>query len=264
MLTGLIAIAALTHAQGQVPAPPKQSPVDQLLSKMLKSYYDAKTVTGTILMTQTAADKTVQFQTQLQIERPSKIFMFQQGLPKRNPDFLLVSDGKYFRYDGPETGISKSTRLTESVFVRRFDPKTKVGLDVGQTVGQIFDAAAFRLGDRNPLIDYVLERPEDVAFVIGQLDKRQLEGPRQFTSTITGKPITANLIDGKWREADGTDATGYFELYITDKGELVRLMLKQVYKAPANLGGQEVQVNTTWDADLTIDGKIDASLFRLR
>src|SRR4051794_29195289 len=86
MLTGLIALAALAHGQGQVPNPQKPLTANELISKMLKLYADAKTVSGTILMTQSAVGKQVQFQTQLQIERPSKIFLFQQGLPKKNPD----------------------------------------------------------------------------------------------------------------------------------------------------------------------------------
>src|SRR4051812_37388578 len=88
---------------GNAPARPHpQTPASQLVSKMLRYYADAQSMTGTITYTATDGGGKVQMVTYLQYEKPSKLFIKQVKGGSQPMQWLVTSDGKLFSYDSPE------------------------------------------------------------------------------------------------------------------------------------------------------------------
>jgi hypothetical protein len=64
---------------------------------------------------------------------------------------------------------------------------------------------------------------------------------------------------------------GDFELYISDEGDLVRYVLKQLYAVPGAVrngrpvpAGDPIEVVNTWDAAVAVNGPIKPETFALR
>src|SRR5687768_12511542 len=100
MLTALAMIAMAQESpqegQGSVNA-------SMLVQKMIEYYNDAATMTGTIVMTAKVGDESLALTTNMQFERPSRIYVRQQKSIGDKRVWMIVSDGKSFAYDSPGT-----------------------------------------------------------------------------------------------------------------------------------------------------------------
>ena len=241
MITTVIAL--LVGIQG--PAATKVSAAG-IMTKMFAHYADAKSVVGTIKMTLTAAGESLHTNTNVQFDRPSKIFLHQtrDGLHPR--EWLLVSDAKSFSYDPPneQSKIFGQKRHVEYV--------TQHG--TSQNLGDFLSAAAQSLGDINPMIE---------AMISSKVWLQKLTG--QWATLVYRGKVTANgqechAITGNYRDNVSAPPSGTFEAYVTEDGEFVKYVLHQRVSV-ANGVRDPVDVTTTWDAVLKIDAPSDPALY---
>ncbi|HVT14110.1 MAG TPA: hypothetical protein VHE55_17745 [Fimbriimonadaceae bacterium] len=246
----MLATLALSFA---LIASPPQNTGSALVSKMLKYYSAAKTMTGTITYTATDGAGKVELVTTLQYERPSKLYI-RQTKDKPHPlQWLVLSDGDKFSYGhNPDTFDVQRDRLTEAV--------RQVGMSYD--IGSIYAIAAPEgLGDRSVPLDVAIGRHEDLQHDVLMWMTVNLEGK----TTVNG--VTANLIKGKWRPygeaaTDPNEAPGRYEMVIGDDGRLLRYtVMRWIARDPKN-PTDAVDLRENWDVDLTVNGTPTESLFK--
>lgn len=231
MLVSLLAITVIA----QEPSPAK------LLSEMFAKYASAKTVSGTITLTQGTERETGQIVTELAYERPAKLFIRQVRATQSRRVWLVTSDGKYFSYGKPDPTVGG--RLVEPV------SNEKRTLDLGG----IYAAASASLGDRSAPLDIAISRREDLAAVRAQLATLDYVG----TKDLGGE--TVHVIEGKWREYGEAPATGKFTICIGPNSDL------RVYAVtePMSIGGAVLNVLSRWDVNLKVGADIGANVFKV-
>lgn len=241
MLTTCVLLASMVQGdQGQTPG--------QLVSKMLARYNAAKSLTGEIVLTQSAGEKQLTAKTAIQIDRPDKLYVRQDTRFLNEPrTFLIVSDGKRFAYDVPmlEINNSKGKRLLE--------PMSQAGRQMN--IGDVYAAASLSIQDRSAPLDIAISRGDDLKFLKGQWADMEFHGKEE----INGK--TARLIVGAWRENPRATPSGRYQMAITDDGELLRYAT-QITIQIENVG--TAQVTSVWKVNLDVNGKPNASLFTVR
>ncbi len=231
-----------------------------LIQKAVDRYATAKTLQATITTTQTAQGASVATQTTLAYERPSKIALEQKRGGSQAKTVWMVSNGKEFRYSTPDRLMTSDPYLREAV---------SDGVHPPQTVGQMYSVIAAGLPDRSPILDFLVAFPADLRYVNNQFSTLVYGGRKQ----IGGREVHA--ITGVWRESDFKtttfeSATGNFELYIDDNGDIARYVLHQNFGVPARVVNgrpvvaDNVEVTTTWDATVAVNATIDPAKFAMR
>jgi hypothetical protein len=253
-----------------------QGAASQLVSKMLKYYYDANSLTGTITLTASDGQGQAQMTTYVQFEKPSKLFIRQVKGGNHPMQWLVTSDGKLFSYDAPESSLgsqpstqigtlgARGRRLTERV--RQMLPDQFVTDASGRQVAkwgdfdvrQIYAVAAPSMGDRSAPLDIAIGRIEDLSH--DKLTWMTVESNGK--ATVNG--VEGTVIVGKWRpygdaSSDPAQAPGQYQMVISDEGKLLRYMILQFVGPPDHY----YTLRETWDLDLTLNGKPDESLFRV-
>ncbi|RYH14649.1 MAG: hypothetical protein EON57_00015 [Alphaproteobacteria bacterium] len=221
-------------------------------------YYGAKSLEGTVTLTQSARGVSVRTVTNLAYERPSKILLVQKQGGSTPKSSLLVSNGEKFAYSKPERLMSQSDFLGE--LVKPDDRRP------AQTVGDLYAIVATGLPDRSPLVDFLVARTVDLVYVKNQFRKYKYVGRTQIGQQ------NLHTIKGTWKENDLVEGgVGNFELYISDEGDLVRYVLRQLYAVPGGVvngrpvpTGDPIEVVSTWDASVVVNGKIKPETFALR
>lgn len=231
MLVSLIAISVLA----QEPSPAK------LLTDMFAKYSAAKSLVGTITLTQGTERESGTISTELAYERPAKLFIKQTRSTQSRRIWLVTSDGKHFSYGKPDAGVGG--RLVEPV------SNSRRTLDLAG----IYAATSASLGDRSVPLDIAISRREDLNAIRSQWATLEYAG----TKELGGE--TVHVIEGKWREYGEAPATGKFTICIGQDSDL------RVYAVtePISVGGAVLNVVSRWDVHLKVDGKVDASLFKV-
>jgi hypothetical protein len=233
-----------------------------LIGKMLQYYADAQTLTGSITLTASDGKGQAQLLTQIQFEKPSKLYIRQAKGGTKPAVWLVTSDAKNFSYDYPDfLPGTQTTRLLESIrqvvpnqFVKGPDGKDQPKY-ANYDVRQIYATAAASIGDRSVPLDIAIGRSEDLRHDVLTWMTVHANGK------VSVNGVEGNSITGKWREYGDQDQTrGEYELVITDDAKLLRYTIVQ------NMGTgptSYVQLRQTWDVDLTVNGKPDPSLFKV-
>src|SRR5437868_1971914 len=135
-MIAILALAALAH--GNQAARPKPS---ALVSLMLAHYNGANTMVGRLEYTQAAMDKAIHGQTDIQYERPNKLYI-KQNVDQPQMTARLVCDGNRFLYTVPQDtrqtlyalgGSNLSTNeLVENAAQWNDDKQATLQLDLGQ------------------------------------------------------------------------------------------------------------------------------------
>jgi len=242
-----IALAFITLAttQGQAQVSQEKPTASQLLTKVLSRYSTATSVSGNIVMTQSAQGQTINVVTKLQYERPGKIFLAQQKNGK-NPDaWLLVSDGETFSYNDPN----------DATHVKR-NTEYRIQNGIEQKVADLYMAAERSLGDLNPILDIAISQPVRLQRLKEQWATLNVEG----TAKVNG--IAVQRVTGLLRVDAKTPAAGTFEIDVTDEGDIVRYGTSQKYSFP-DISKEVIEVTTIWDSNLKVGGKIDPALYKV-
>ena len=102
MIASSLAMMLITQQGDQAAVPT----VAEVIQGVAKRYLDAEAFAGTITRTQTVADVKQVFVTNVQAQRPNKLFLSQEWLqptPGRPSRWTVVSDGAQWRYDAPQS-----------------------------------------------------------------------------------------------------------------------------------------------------------------
>lgn len=253
MLTALLALVSLPQAQ----FPPK--PAD-LVSKMMDHYSQANTLSGKLTYTQTAQGPdetgkmrvyTAQGETDVQVERPNKIYVLQvmdghdDNMNPTKVKSRIVSNGSRFLYAVP----------------MKFDvPYEELRENVNQGGQQLNVADIYNIGGSGLIIkpaplDVVIGRTEDLKLFRDQIVSLDDEG----RDTVNGQPV--RIIGGDWREYASAPPSAKYQLAITDSGDLLRYTTKEKVADPSGKI-QPVDVTTVWNVDIKVNGPVDESLFK--
>ncbi len=242
MISLSAAIAGLLMLQSPVSAPRPS----ELISKALARYAAAKTIVGTIKLTQAAAGRSGTITTTLQLQRPDKLFLrqVQDKVPPRV--WLVTCDGTGFTYDLPiETEGQKPGRL--------YEPLVR---ETGKlSVQDVYRAAVASIGDRSAPLEIAIGHKEDLKFITGQW------ASLAYAGQVDLKGASCHKIRGQWREYPGGPIVGRFELFLDDQSLIRRYAVEQAIQVQPNQPA--IQVVSVWDVDLKLDAEVDPSLFRL-
>lgn len=248
MILQLTALLALTsQGAAQAPAPDAGA----LISKAFTRYYDAKSLSGQIRLSQSAKGVTLTIDTAIQYDRPNQ-FLIEQvrngSTPKR---IYAVSDGKKFSYDRPEGTLGQS-RFIEDVTQR--DQVTK--RDYVQNLKEMYSAASRSLLDRSAILDIAIGRREDLAVV------RDKWGAKKVTGRTTLRGTEVVVIEGAYHDRPGAAATGTFQMMVTEQGDILRYGHTQRYRVPDQTN-ETIEIVSIWDVDLKVEVKTDQGRYRV-
>ena len=249
----------------------------EVISKVLAKYAEAKTGVGEFVMTQTTQGKKVSIKSELQFERPSKIFLHQSSETVAPNDWLLISDGINFGYDAP--GNQARKRLFEPVAVVESATGNKKVLKVHS----LYLASKRSLGDNlNPFIEFATQSAGDDQSVKGFLtrlhnfaavpaEKTLADGTAVYS--IGGTMYFGNPIldaDGKPKMDDKGnpvfDGAGRFEMSVTKDFSLAQFRTTEqvsLTDTATNLPTTAIIV-TTWTGKLQVDGPTANGIFTVK
>jgi hypothetical protein len=224
---------------------------------MFNRYSQAQSLVGTVRSVVSASygGATVQqvTATSLQFEKPSKLYLRQDLLPRSGhpaKTWLVTSDGVHFSYSIPNNMVKAgSDRLIEAVS----QPERAQVMDVAH----IYGVASQSLGDRCEALGIAVGWNEEL---------------RRITETweTLGAPEPAALdkvegywIRGSYRQNALSRSSGTYEMFITNEGELREYVIHELVGAPASASLAPTVVTTTWTVDFKLGAKPDPSLFRV-
>ena len=253
--TFVTALIALCGPQGSE-APTAAS----LISKCFAVYHDAQSLSGTIKLTQSAGNVSLTISTELQLDRPGKLFLHQIKTGSKPEDWLVTSDGSQFSYDRPEGLLGSRDRYVENLLVDdAFHKHIQLGLP------DIYGAVLRSISDKSAFLDIAIGRKEDLGFLLSQWPAFKLHGK------VKVGEVECYAITGSYRDGQSSPVSGTFELYIKENGEFVRYVVKQDMQfqlKPDNSGRQNVltdpiHITSIWDSNLELNGKLNPALFKV-
>ncbi len=220
----------------------------EVASKMFERYSSASSVKGQIDLTIQVTGNIFKAKTEIQYERPNKVYLKQTNLADAAQLKLLSSDGKHFSYDVPDNLLTQAKRLVEPVHPPHRDPLS---------IADMYKAASSSLLDRSPALDIVISSLDDLRHLRSQWASIASRGMTEHRGRH------AYWIVGDWRRSAADEPSGLYEMLVTPEGDLLRFVLHQ--QTMALEGGNYVpqQVVSTWDVDVRIGGPLDPALFRV-
>ena len=259
------------------PKPQQALTSQEIIAKTLVKYANAKSGVGEFVMSQSTQGKKVAIKTELQIERPSKIYLHQSSDTIAPLDWLLVSDGANFGYDVPGNPAGPRRRLFEPVAIT----ESATGAKKLLKVHSLYMAAKRSLGDNlNPFVEFITQSEGDGQSVKGFLtrlykinavqDKTLPDGATVYS--IGGNMMFGNAIldeQGKQKYDDKGnpmfESAGRFELTVSKDFDLVGMKTSETITlndAATNLPTQVVVV-TSWTGKFQIDAT-PADVFKVK
>ncbi|MDR3688474.1 MAG: hypothetical protein P4L46_03785 [Fimbriimonas sp.] len=245
MIATVLALTIALHGPGQDTTAPAKESASQILTKAFGHYASAQTAAGTIKMTQTALGVSLSIETDLQFDRPSKLFLRQSRTGARPHQWLVTSDGVRFSYDRPEGELGKD-RYVEFV--------TQGGIT--QKISDYYIAAAKSLGEQSAMLDVALSEPGRLRRLKSQWASLAYQGRVNIDGQLVHK------ITGLYREDGSAAASGRFEIYVTEDGDFVRYVVAQRFVFPSK-SKDPIDVNTQWDSTIKVGAKTDPSLYQV-
>lgn len=221
---------------------PEQNEAAQLVSRMLAYYNSAKTLSGTIQMTQTAGGKQAVVSTALQAEWPAKLYLRQELKASFGTDsWLVTSDGMVFSYDPPSELEGK--RLAEPV-------------DYGagnHDIRSIYAATVKSIYDRSTPLDIIIGRKEDLRYRNYQWVNVVVQGEAKIGED------TVTIIGGQWREYGQAPPSATYTMAIDAQNRLRQFTLRE------KIGVQNTvqDVTTVWDVNVVKDTPVKPELFKV-
>jgi len=216
-----------------------------LISKMFERYTNALTISGTIHMVQEALGKTVTADSELDYERPNKIYLRQEERGNEVRNFLLTSDGKTFSYDKPKFlhGPARCVEYTKT--------RTKV-LDLGE----MYTAAGDSVIDANQLLNVAIGRRVDLVNFTERLSSFRIAG-----STKVGKETIYQVV-GKYAFDPKLPAAADYVMEISEDGDFKRFVVKQLCAVPGHPDMAPIMVTMSWVGNLSLDTPPNPALFK--
>ena len=240
MISGYGVVQEPTGAEKPVPG--------KLITKMFARYANATTVIGTIAMTQTANGVSVHTRSELQFDRPSKLYLRQVRDGALAGQWLVTSDGSYWSYDRPDT-VDPHLMPPREVELVSQNHKT-------QTVPDLIDAASHSLGDLNAIIISAVSSKTRLKAMISQWSDLTYQGE----ATVGNQNL--HRIVGAYHNIPSAPQSGDIELLINNEGDFVRYKVHQRLSFP-KVSAETVEVTTIWESDLKVGGPTNSALYKV-
>jgi hypothetical protein len=231
---------------------------------MLARYANAQTLTGSYVWIQSAGSVSIKQSTQIQFERPGKLYLLQTRDKPQPGQRLVISDGKLFVYDVP-AGLSVGDKNKDERLAEHMDVYGKV-----MTIKDVYNAASSSIFDRSVPLDVAISRLEDLRFDRDQWitlsDAGMADVAGQQGHKITGpwRPI-GYVLDNQGNPTPERPA-GAFSMVIDDDGDLLYYSVTQTVTLRASDGHvmPPQEVTTAYEVHFTVGGKPDPSLFTVK
>lgn len=231
------------------PATLDQDP-DVVLSRVFQKYYNAKTLSGTIVQSISDGGGTKKITTLISYQRPNKIYVQQDFVHPNGLKANLTSDGRIFAYDPPlKLKAAPRERLYEQVELPRQGTSNVTYLQIGD----MYHAAHTSLAP-STLLDLAIAHTPHLKDYKINVATHKLAGIVE----LQGKK--AYNIVGTWRIGLDQTPMGNFEILISTEYDLLRFILREIYQLP---DGRKVNVTTTEVADLKVDVAVNQELFKV-
>ncbi|MEI8281307.1 MAG: hypothetical protein WCG75_02780 [Armatimonadota bacterium] len=261
---------AIMLAGQQAPAMKSQD----IIGKCLAKYAEANSGIGEFVMSQTAAGKKVSIKTDLQFERPSKLFIHQFSDTVEPNDWLVVSDGNQFGYDVPGSrkgGVRR--RLFEGVISL---PGPNGDRHV-QMVHNIYLAAKRSLGDvPNPFLEFITQGSGESQSLRGYLarlkkidpEPKEKEGADgNSVYSISGQMWFGDALkDADGKVTDQYESLGRYEMQISKSFELISMKTIENMAITDKANNLPTQINivTTWTGKIQLNQKPADAIFKVQ
>ena len=270
-MTTLFATLILTSQQTPLKA-------SEVISKCLAKYASANSGVGEFLMTQSSGNKKVTIKTELQFERPSKLFLHQTSETIAPNDWLVVSDGVNFGYDKPSSQPGPPKRLFEPIAV----DQVISGQKTVQKIQGIYLAAKRSIGDvGNPFLEFATQSTGDNMSLKGFLArlkysadaKERTNADGTISYSVNGTIYLGDAIknpDGTiFKDPDGKEhfeSAGRLEMLFSKDFDLQSMKSVETISVTdkANNLPTQIVVVTSWTGKLDLNQAPSAALFKVR
>lgn len=228
-----------------------------LIQKMLVTYHEAKTLTGSVHLTVSAQGAgSASLNTNIQYERPSKLYLFQKKqVSNPEPDvplqWLITSDGNMFSYQVPNDKWASAPGL------RLVEPVNNPRVSKPQTIANIYAASSKSIGDRSMPLDIAIADRNDLIYRRGQWIDYALTGQKE----INGR--TGSIIKGKLRMYSGAEQAGEYQMVVTKEGELLQYVEQVKVATGDGPNPPFTTITSQWNVDFKVNGKVDPALFKV-
>ena len=206
---------------------PQETP-PQLVSRMIRRYYDAKTIGGTIRSELDVSGAKLTIDTTLWLERPSKLYLRQTT--SAGPSFLVTADGKDFSYGKPAVGGQEGEgtgRLVE--------------FQGANDLGFVYSTASLSVAERSTPLDLAISRGPDLKMLRDQWVTVTDGG----TKDIDG--VQCRVVTGKWTSNPAYGVLGHYAMWISPEGDLMQFEIQG--PDPSKDGGK---VSRKYKVDLKV------------
>ncbi|MDQ2986125.1 MAG: hypothetical protein M3R13_05320 [Armatimonadota bacterium] len=246
----IIALVALVLA-------PQAPDAGATVTKMLTKYHEAKTISGRITFTQSAASAKVIIQTEVAAQKPNLLYVRQTRQPASQGganEMVAVSDGKKMGYPAP---AGSATFLVTNP--NRFFEPAKADLDSS------FSAFSGMLLDRSLGVAIGLYSPTEIHATIGRLRALRIS-----EVTINEKPVWR--IDFQLVVSNALPAVPEQGWQARPEGRIPGVMtisktndlLGVAWAEKVGTKEQQVDVLSEWTVSLEVDKPIDQALFKVQ
>ena len=220
-----------------------------VFSKTLHKYFNASSLSGTIVQTIGDGGGVKKITTQVSYVRPNKIYIQQDLIHPNGLKANLTSDGKLFVYDPPMKMKSKPyERLYEPMVL----PANGNNAPLQLKIGDLFHAAHTSLAP-STFLDIAIAHMQHLE----DLDINVLT--HKLTGVVDYEGKKAYHLTGDWGQALNSLPTGKYELWISTEFDLLKFVLTEQYA----VNGRVVKLTTTETADLKVNAAVNQSLFKV-
>jgi hypothetical protein len=240
------AIALVALAQGGQGGATQVNP-GMIISQMIKKYNEATTLVGTILLKVEIAGQSTAVRTELQYEKPAKLYIKQSSGGRTSRTWYVTSDGKEFSYPTPYRPLLNDKQQQGSEPVSRPDGSR-------QDIRTIYSAAVEGLGDKSLPLDVAIGRQSDLVLLRDQLASAEYQGVR----LVAG--VEAHIISGKWRSNATAHTTGIYTMAISKTDDLLYYAISEYMMLDK---GAQHELMTEWTVDFKVNVPVDQRLFKV-
>jgi outer membrane lipoprotein-sorting protein len=223
-----------------------------VISKVFLKYYNAKSLSGTIVQETTDGKGVVKITTRVNYERPSKVSILQDYKGGNGLMLSLVGDGVKFAYDPPRTARIPAKPRERLIELVRID-RTGTNVSFIHGVGEMYHAAHVSLMP-STLLDLAVAYKEHLNDFKINVRTIALQG----LVDVGGQK--AYYITGQWQPYHGSAQTGTYEIWVSLDFDLLRFRLVEQYSD----GRTSVKATTTETANLKVNVPVDQTLFVVR
>ncbi len=275
MITATLALITMATQDGQA----AQLNAGDILTSVIKKYQEAETFTASVTMTQTVADAKRVVTTNLQAQRPSKLFLTQEWLdpkPKEKSKWTVVSDGVNWRYDAPQDGKFIDTApLVEPVAVVESGSGDKRMLKLND----FLIGARRSLGDQvNPYLEFLMQgqgegNAKSLRVFLNRLQKLSAV-PRKLKDGTEGYAVKGIiqwgiLAAGQVKNigvSEDFDRPARFEMQLTKDYDIRRIQTVETVRIVPEGSNvpTDLNISTIWEGEVKLNAQPNQSLFNVR